>query len=102
MKKEYVVKKINYDEKGKIHSFEVNIKGVNFKVNRIYNKIKPTQIFEFSEFIEFNENNTKSIEIGWDTSTLGLQSLADQTGLRLIQEGSFYSIGGKKPYFIEK
>lgn len=100
--KEYVVKKINYDENGKITSFEVNIKGVNFKVNRIYNKFKPTRIFEFNTFIEFSENKKHSVEIGWDTSTLGLQSLADQTGLRLIPGDSLYSISGGKPYFIEK
>lgn len=102
MKKEYVVKKINYDEKGKINSFEVNIKGVNFKVNRIYNKFKPTRIFEFNTFVEFSENKQYSIEIGWDTSNLGLKSLADQVGLRLISGNSLYSRGGGKPYFIER
>lgn len=100
--KQYTVKKINYDEKGNIISFEVNIKGVNFRINRIYNKFKPTRRFEFYEFIEFNENNTKSIEIGWDTSAHGLQSLADQIGLKLINSTGSYSMNGKKPYFIEK
>lgn len=100
--KQYTVKKINYDEKGNINSLEVNIKGVNFRINRIYNKFKPTRRFEFSKFIGFNENNTKSIEIGWDTSTLGLEYLADQIGLKLINSTSSYSMNGKKPYFIEK
>ena len=100
--KQYIVKKINYDEKGNIISFEVNIKGVNFRINRIYNKFKPTRRFEFSEFIEFNENNTKSIEIGWDTSAHGLQNLADQIGLKLIHGTNSYSMNGEKPYFIEE
>ena len=100
--KQYIVKKINYNEKGNINSIEVNIKGVNFRINRIYNKFKPTRRFEFSEFIEFNENNTKSIEIGWDTSAAGLQNLADQIGLKLIHGTNSYSMDGGKPYFIEK
>ena len=100
--KQYIVKKINYDEKGNIISFEVNIKGVNFRINRIYNKFKPTRRFEFNTFIEFSENRKHSVEIGWDTSAHGLQNLADQMGLKLINSTGSYSMNGKKPYFIEK
>ena len=42
------------------------------------------------------------VEIGWDTSAKGLQNLADQMGLKLINGTSSYSIDGKKPYFIEE
>ena len=106
---EYTVKKINYDEKGNINSFEVNIKGVNFKINRIYNKFKPTNIFKFNQYIGVIEQEKEgviygigSIEIGWDTSAHDLQSLADQIGLKLVNGTGSYSIDGKKPYFIEE
>ena len=106
--KEYKVKNINYDENGKIRSFDVNIKGANFIVYRVYNKFKPTNIFKFNQYIEVIEQEKDgiiygidSIEIGWDTSAHGLESLADQMGLKLVNRAS-YSIDGKKPYFIEK
>ena len=107
--KEYKVKNINYDENGKIRSFDVNIKGANFIVYRVYNKFKPTNIFKFNKFIGFIEEEkdgvifaTGTIEIGWDTSAAGLQNLADQMGLKLVNGTGSYSINGKKPYFIEK
>ena len=106
---EYILKNKNYDENGKIRSFDVNIKGANYIVNRLYNKFKPTNIFKFNEYVSFVEQEkdgvifaTGSIEIGWDTSALGLQNLADQMGLKLINGTSSYSISGGKPYFIEK
>ena len=106
--KEYTVKNKNHDENGEIRSFDVNIKGANFIVYRLYNKFKPTNIFKFNKFIGFIEEEkdgvifaTGSIEIGWDTSAAGLQNLADQMGLKLINTSS-YSISGGKPYFIEK
>ena len=107
--KEYTMKTKNYDENGNIRSFNVNIKGANFIVYRLYNKFKPTNIFKFNKSIGFIEQEkdgiifaTDSIEIGWDTSAAGLQSLADQMGLKLINGTSSYSMNGKKPYFIEK
>lgn len=107
--KEYTVKNINYDENGKIRSFDVNIKGANFIVYRVYNKFKPTNIFKFNKFIGFIEEEKDgiiygidSIEIGWDTSAHGLESLADQMGLKLVNGTGSYSIDGKKPHFIEK
>ena len=107
--KQYIVKNINYDESGKVRSFDVNIKGANFIVYRLYNKFKPTNIFKFNKFIGFIEEEKDgviygigSIEIGWDTSALGLQHLADQIGLKLIHGTNSYSMNGEKPYFIEK
>ena len=107
--KEYTVKNKNHDENGEIRSFDVNIKGGNFIVYRLYNKFKPTNIFKFNKSIGFIEEEkdgvifaTGSIEIGWDTSAAGLQNLADQMGLKLVNGASSYSIDGKKPYFIEK
>lgn len=107
--KEYTVKNKNYDENGKIRSFDVNIKGANFIVYRVYNKFKPTNIFKFNQYIGVIEQEKDgvvygrgSIEIGWDTSELGLQNLADQMGLKLVNGTGSYSIDGKKPYFIEK
>ena len=106
---EYIMKNKNYDENGNIRSFDVNIKGANFIVYRLYNKFKPTNIFKFNKFIGFIEEEkdgvifaTGTIEIGWDTSAAGLQNLADQMGLKLVNETGSYSIDGKKPYFIEK
>ena len=106
---EYIMKNKNYDENGNIRSFDVNIKGANFIVYRLYNKFKPTNIFKFNKFIGFIEEEkdgvifaTGTIEIGWDTSAAGLQNLADQMGLKLVNGASSYSIDGKKPYFIEK
>ena len=106
---EYILKNKNYDENGKIRSFDVNIKGANFIVYRVYNKFKPTNIFKFNQYIGFIEQEkegvifaTGSIEIGWDTSAAGLQNLADQMELKLINGTSSYSISGGKPYFIEK
>ena len=106
---EYILKNKNYDENGKIRSFDVNIKGANFIVYRVYNKFKPTNIFKFNKFIGFIEEEkdeviftTGSIEIGWDTSTYGLENLADQMGLELVNNTSSYSMNGGKPYFIEK
>ena len=88
---EYILKNKNYDENGKIRSFDVNIKGANFIVYRSYNKFKPTNIFKFNKFIGFIEEEkdgiifaTGSIEIGWDTSSYGLENLADQMGLKLV------------------
>ena len=107
--KEYTVKNKNYDENGKIRSFDVNIKGANFIVYRLCNKFKPTNIFKFNKFIGFIEEEkdgvifaTGSVEIGWDTSAAGLQNLADQMGLKLVNGTGSYSINGGKPYFIEK
>ena len=107
--KEYTVKNKNYDENGNIRSFDVNIKGANFIVYRLCNKFKPTNIFKFNKFIGFIEEEkdgvifaTGTIEIGWDTSAHGLESLADQMGLKLINGTGSYSIDGKKPYFIEE
>ena len=107
--KEYTVKNKNYNENGKVRSFDVNIKGANFIVYRLYNKFKPTNIFKFNKFIGFIEEEkdgvifaTGTIEIGWDTSAAGLQNLADQMGLKLVNGTGSYSIDGKKPYFIEK
>ena len=106
---DYIMKNKNYDENGEIRSFDVNIKGANFIVYRVYNKFKPTNIFKFNKFIGFIEEEkdgvifaTGTIEIGWDTSAAGLQNLADQMGLKLVNGASSYSIDGKKPYFIEK
>ena len=106
---EYIMKNKNYDENGKIRSFDVNIKGANFIVYRLYNKFKPTNIFKFNQYIGFIEQEkegvifaTGSIEIGWDTSAAGLQNLADQMGLELVNKTSSYSMNGGKPYFIEK
>ena len=106
---EYILKNKNYDENGKIRSFDVNIKGANFIVYRLYNKFKPTNIFKFNKSIGFIEEEkdgvifaTGTIEIGWDTSAAGLQNLADQMELKLINGTSSYSISGGKPYFIEK
>ena len=106
---EYTMKNKNYDENGKIRSFDVNIKGANFIVYRVYNKFKPTNIFKFNKFIGFIEEEkdgvifaTGTIEIGWDTSTYGLENLADQMGLELVNKTSSYSMNGGKPYFIEK
>ena len=105
----YIVKNKNYDENGNIRSFDVNIKGANFIVYRLCNKFKPTNIFKFNKFIGFIEEEkdgvifaTGTIEIGWDTSAHGLESLADQMGLKLINGTGSYSIDGKKPYFIEE
>ena len=107
--KEYTVKNKNYDENGKVRSFDVNIKGANFIVYRLYNKFKPTNIFKFNKFIGFIEEEkdgaifaTGTIEIGWDTSAAGLQNLADQMGLKLVNGTSTYSMNSKKPYFIEE
>lgn len=107
--KEYKVKSINYDENGKVRSFDVNIKGANFIVYRLCNKFKPTNIFKFNKFIGFIEEEkdgvifaTGTIEIGWDTSAAGLQNLADQMGLKLVNGTGSYSMNGKKPYFIEE
>lgn len=107
--KEYTVKNKNHDENGEIRSFDVNIKGANFIVYRSYNKFKPTNIFKFNKFIGFIEEEkdgvifaTGTIEIGWDTSTYGLEKLADQMGLKLVNGTGSYSINGAKPYFIEK
>lgn len=107
--KEYTVKNVNYDENGKIRSFDVNIKGANFIVYRVYNKFKPTNIFKFNQYIGVIEQEKEgviygigSIEIGWDTSLHGLQSLADQMGLKLVNGTGSYSIDGGKPYFIEE
>ena len=107
--KEYKVKNVNYGEKGDIRSFDVNIKGANFIIYRVYNHFKPTKMFKFNKFIGFIEEEkdgvifaTGTIEIGWDTSAAGLQKLADQIGLKLINGTSSYSIDGKKPYFIEE
>ena len=106
---EYILKNKNYDENGKIRSFDVNIKGANFIVYRLYNKFKPTNIFKFNKDIGFIEEEkdgvifaTGSIEIGWDTSAAGLQSLSDQMGLKLVNGTGSYSINGDKPYFIKK
>ena len=106
---EYIMKNKNYDENGNIRSFDVNIKGANFIVYRVYNKFKPTNIFKFNQYIGIIEEEKDgiiygigSIEIGWDTSTHGLQNLADQMGLKLANGTGSYSIDGKKPYFIEK
>ena len=99
---EYILKNKNYDENGKIRSFDVNIKGANFIVYRLYNKFKPTNIFKFNEYVSFVEEKDGSIEIGWDTSAAGLQNLADQMGLELVNNTSSYSMNGGKPYFIEK
>ena len=103
------MKNKNYDKDGKIRSFDVNIKGANFIVYRSYNKFKPTNIFKFNKSIGFIEEEKDGIiygigpvEIGWDTSTHGLENLADQMGLKLINGTSSYSINGAKPYFIEK
>ena len=105
----YIMKNKNYDEKGNIRSFDVNIKGANFIVYRLYNKFKPTNIFKFNQYIGVIEQEKDgviygigSIEIGWDTSTHGLQNLADQMGLKLINSTGSYSMNGKKPYFIEE
>lgn len=103
------MKNKNYDENGEIRSFDVNIKGANFIIYRVYNHFKPTKIFKFNKFIGFIEEEkdgvifaTGTIEIGWDTSAAGLQNLADQMGLKLVKGASSYSIGGGKPYFIEE
>lgn len=105
----YIMKNKNYDENGNIRSFDVNIKGANFIVYRVYNKFKPTNIFKFNEYTAFVEQEKDgviyrigSIEIGWDTSLHGLQSLADQMGLKLVNGTRSYSIDGGKPYFIEE
>ena len=100
VKMKYIMKNKNYDENGKIRSFNVNIKGANFIVHRVYNKFKPTNMFKFNQYIGFNRIG--SIEIGWDTSTYGLKNLADQMGLELVNNTSSYSMNGGKPYFIEK
>ena len=105
----YIMKNKNYDENGNIRSFDVNIKGANFIVYRVYNKFKPTNIFKFNQYIGVIEQEKEgviygigSIEIGWDTSLHGLQSLADQMGLKLVNGTGSYSIDGGKPYFIEE
>ena len=105
----YIMKNKNYDENGNIRSFDVNIKGANFTVYRLYSKFKPTNIFKFNKFIGFIEEEkdgvifaTGTIEIGWDTSAAGLQNLADQMGLKLVNGTGSYSMNGKKPYFIEE
>lgn len=105
---EYIMKNKNYDENGKIRSFNVNIKGANFIIYRVYTKFKPTNIFKFNQYVGFIEQEKDrviygigSIEIGWDTSTYGLENLADQMGLELVNKTSSYSMNGK-PYFIEK
>ena len=109
IKMEYIMKNKNYDENGNIRSFDVNIKGANFIVYRVYNKFKPTNIFKFNQYMGFIEQEKDgviygidSIEIGWDTSTHGLETLADQMGLKLVNGTGSYSINGDKPYFIEK
>ena len=109
IKMEYIMKNKNYDENGNSRSFDVNIKGANFIVYRVYNKFKPTNIFKFNQYIGVIEQEKDgviygigSIEIGWDTSTHGLQNLADQMGLKLANGTGSYSIDGGKPYFIEK
>ena len=105
----YIIKNKNYDENGNIRSFDVNIKGANFIIYRVYNKFKPTNIFKFNQYIGVIEQEKEgviygigSIEIGWDTSAHDLQSLADQIGLKLVNGTGSYSIDGKKPYFIEE
>ena len=107
--KEYTVKNKNHDENGETRSFDVNIKGANFTVYRLYNKFKPTNVFKFNKYISFVEQEKDgviygigTVEIGWDTSSYGLENLADQMGLKLVNGASSYSIDGKKPYFIEK
>ena len=109
IKMEYIMKNKNYDENGKIRSYDVNIKGANFIIYRVYNKFKPTNIFKFNQYMGFIEQEKDgviygidSIEIGWDTSTHGLETLADQMGLKLVNGTGSYSINGDKPYFIEK
>ena len=106
---EYILKNKNYDENGKIRSFDVNIKGANFIVYRVYNKFKPTNMFKFNKSIGFIEEEKDgviygigTVEIGWDTSTHGLENLADQMGLKLVNKTSSYSMNGGKPYFIKK
>lgn len=106
---EYIMKNKNYDENGNSRSFDVNIKGANFTIYRVYNKFKPTNIFKFNQYIGVIEQEKDgiiygidSIEIGWDTSALGLQTLADQMGLKLVNGTGSYSIDGEKPYFIEE
>ena len=106
---DYIMKNKNYDESGKVRSFDVNIKGANFIVYRLYNKFKPTNIFKFNQYIGVIEQEKDgiiygigSIEIGWDTSAHGLESLADQMGLKLVNGTGSYSIDGEKPYFIEE
>ena len=106
---EYIMKNKNYDKNGNVRSFDVNIKGANFIVYRVYNKFKPTNMFKFNQHIGFIEQEKDgviygigSIEIGWDTSAAGLQNLADQMGLKLVNGTNSYSMDGKKPYFIEE
>ena len=106
---EYIMKNKNYDENGNIRSFDVNIKGANFIVYRVYNKFKPTNMFKFNQYTRVIEQEKDgiiygigSIEIGWDTSAHGLENLADQMGLKLIHGTNSYSMNGKKPYFIEE
>ena len=105
----YIMKNKNYDENGNIRSFDVNIKGANFIIHRVYHHFKPTKMFKFNQYIGVIEQEKDgiiygigSIEIGWDTSAHGLQSLADQMGLKLVNGSDSYSMNSKKPYFIEK
>lgn len=106
---EYQVTGTNFDEQGNIRSFDINIKGANFIVYRVYNHFKPTNIFKFNKtigFIEKERNGTifavGTIEIDWDTCLRGLLNLAEQMGLKLIPGASvFKNSGGRKSHFIE-
>ena len=99
IKMECIMINRSYDENGEISSFDVNIKGAHFIVYRVYNKFKPTNIFKFNKYVSFVEQEKDgviygigTVEIGWDTSTHGLENLADQMGLKLVNGTGSYSI----------
>ena len=102
---DYQVTGTNFDEQGNIRSFDINIKGANFKIERVYNNFKPTKIFKFNksiEFIEKERNGTIAIEIDWDTSLKGMQHLAEQMGLKCIPGIAGVTTLGRQTYFIEE
>lgn len=98
--KTYQVTGTNFDEKGNIRFFDVNIKGADFRIDRVYNNFKPTKIFKFNKTIEFIEKENRTVEIDWDTSQMGLLQLAEQMELKLIPGASVFKNGGKS-YFME-
>ena len=99
--------KINYkvistskNDVGIITRFKVSINGAEFTINRVYNKFKPTKMFEFMDKISYDKEGNP-VEIDWTTCVSGLYHLANEMGLRLVLGASHYAVGGKISYFID-
>ena len=105
---EYQVSSVNYDEDGSVRSFDVNIKGADFKVERVMNRWEPTGMFRFNRHINtvLKKDGDKvvgaySVEIDWDTCLAGMQHLAEQMGLKCIPGLSVYANNRRLTYFTE-